>query len=137
MIRKILTRCAIVLASWLPFFAIWVLFGISYGHDPLSVVVASSLIAVGSAGLRGIGVWYLSKRVPWPLGFSLIFYVLQMCFGVVYGALWTAVVYRIESLRPARVSPGAWSRAALGRELLLGIWYYAVFAGISYAVQTR
>jgi len=32
---------------------------------------------------------------------------------------------------------GFWSWAVLGRQTLMGVWFYAVFAGISHAVQTR
>ena len=135
--RKILQRCAVVLAIWLPFFAIGVGFGMSYGHDPFLVVVAGTLVSAGSAGLLGIGVWFLYKRFPWPLGFNLKFYILQILFGVIYGALWTAAVYGLESLRHAGLPPEMRSRSAAVRELLLGVWYYAIFAGISYAVQTR
>src|SRR5437870_3807785 len=137
MIRKVFRRCAIVLAAWLPFFAIWVLSAMLWARDRFSVVLAGSLISMGSAGLLGIAVWHVAKRWPWPLGFTLSFYLLQICFAVVYGAVWTAVVYWLETLRLGSAPQGFSSWSALGRELLLGIWFYAVFAGISYAVQTR
>ena len=135
--RKILNRCAVVLAIWLPFFAIGVGFGMSYGHDSFLVVVAGTLASAGSAGLLGIGVWFLYKRFPWPLGFNLKFYLLQIFFAVIYGAIWTAAVYGLETLRHAGLPPAMRPRSVVVRELLLGVWYYAIFAGISYAVQTR
>ena len=129
--------CAIVLAAWLPFFAIWFLFGLSYPHDRVSTVLIGSLISIGSAGLLGIVVWHICKRVPLPLGFRLNFYLLQIVSAVVYGATWTAALYGLEFLRNARLPPMMSSWPALRREMLMGSWFYAVFAGISYAVQTR
>ncbi len=137
MIRKAITRYAIVLAAWLPFFALWVLFAMSYAHDRISAVLVPSLISMGSAGLLGIAVWHMCRRWPWPLGFSLRFYLLQISFGLGYAAAWTAAVYGLEFLRRGAAVQGFWSWTVLCRQLLMGIWFYALFAGISYAVQTR
>jgi sensor histidine kinase YesM len=137
MIRKVVRRCAIVFAAWLPFFAIWFLFAMSYPHGQFSSVLAGSLISIGSAGLLGIAVWHACQRWPWPHGFTLNFYLLQIFFAIVYGVVWIATVYGLEALHGGRVLQGFWSWSALGRQLLMGIWFYAVFAGMSHAVQTR
>jgi hypothetical protein len=73
MVGKIIRRCAIALAAWLPFFALWVLFAMSFARDPFSAIFVSSLITMGIAGLLGIAVWQLCRRWPWPLGFKLSF----------------------------------------------------------------
>jgi len=57
--RDALRKYAIVLAAWLPFFAVWVIFAILYSHFSLRAAVATSLISMGSASLLGIGVWHL------------------------------------------------------------------------------
>jgi len=137
MVRKLIKRCAIALAAWLPFFAIWLLVAMSFARDGFSTVLVGSLISMGSAGLLGIAVWYVCQRWPWPLGFKLNFYLLQLFFAVVYGIAWTASVYGVESLRARNTLQGFWSWAVLGRQTLMGVWFYAVFAGISHAVQTR
>jgi two-component system, LytTR family, sensor kinase len=137
MIRKLIKRCAIALAAWLPFFAIWLLVAVSFARDRFSTVLVGSLISVGGAGLLGIAVWYVCRRWPWPLGFKLNFYLFQIFFAAVYGIAWTASIYGLESLRARHTVEGFWSWAALGRQTLMGAWFYAVFAGISHAVQTR
>jgi sensor histidine kinase YesM len=137
MVRKLIKRCAIALAAWLPFFAIWLLVAMSFARDRFSTVLVGSLISMGSAGLLGIAVWYVCQRWPWPLGFKLNFYLLQLFFAVVYGIAWTASIYGVESLRARNTLQGFWSWAVLGRQTLMGVWFYAVFAGISHAVQTR
>ncbi len=137
MVRKVLRRCAIALVAWLPFFAIWVLVGISFGRDRFSAILIGSLISVGSAGVLGIGVWHACRRWPWPLGFKLSFYLRQIFFAVGYGAAWAAAVVGLEFLRGRNALQGSSSLSALGRQMALGVWFYAAFAGLSYAVQTR
>src|SRR5216684_85811 len=137
MVRKLIKRCAIALAAWLPFFAIWLLVAMSLARDRFSTVLIASLISMGSAGLLAIAVWYVCQRWPWPLGFKLNFYLLQIFFAVVYGIAWTASFYGLESLRVRNALQGSWSWAVLSRQTLMGVWFYAVFAGISHAVQTR
>src|SRR5713101_7721928 len=137
MIRQFIRRCAIVLAAWLPFFAIWLLVAMSFARDRLSAVLIGSLISMGSAGLLGIAVWHGCQRWPWPLGFKLKFYLLQIFLAVGYGIALAAAVDGLEFLRNRNALHGFWSWSALGRQLVLGIWFYAVFAGIFHAVQTR
>ncbi len=137
MVHKLIKRCAIALAAWLPFFTIWLLVAMSFARDRFAAVLIGSLVSMGSAGLLGIAVWYVCQRWPWPLGFRLNFYLLQVSLAVAYGVAWTAVVYGLEFLRRGSTAQAFWSWSALGRQMLMGIWFYAVFAGISHAVQTR
>src|SRR5882762_457437 len=109
MFRKTIRRYAIVLAAWLPFFALWVLFAMSYAHDRIFAVLVPSLISMGSAGLLGIAVWHICRRWPWPLGFSLRFYLLQLLFALLYAVAWTAAVYGLEFLRLGSAVQGFWS----------------------------
>ena len=137
MVRQTIRRCAIVLAAWLPFFALWVLFATSFSRDRFSLVFLGSLITMGSAGLLGIAVWHLCRRWPWPFGFSLKFYLLQVCFALLYSAAWTVAIYGLEAMRRGGAVPGFWTWPVLTRQLLTGIWLYAISAGVSHAVQTR
>jgi len=134
---KLIRRCTVALAAWVPFFLIWILVGISFGRDSLPTILISGLISMGTAGVLGIAVWYACRRWPWPQQFSLKFYLLQLGFGLIYGAAWTCMVIVLEFARRGRAAQGLWSAAVVGRQLLMGIWFYAVFAGISHAIQTR
>src|SRR2546423_4703322 len=135
--REIIRRCAIAIATWLPFFAIWTLVTISFGYASFSAVLVGSLISIGSAGLLGIAVWFACQRWPWPLGFKLRFYVLQILFAVIYGFGWTLVVWLLEYLRGAGLQPAFWSRSVVAPQVVMGGWVYAGVAGISHAVATR
>ena len=137
MISTIIRRCAIALAVWLPFFVLWLLFAASFSRDPFSTVFIASLITMGSAGLLGIGVWYLCRLWPLPLGFSTRFYLLHIVLAVTYSTAWTVAIYVIESLLRGSGVPGFWKWPVFARQLLTGIWCYTIFAGVSYAVQTR
>lgn len=137
MVPKVIKRCVIALAAWLPFFALWVLFAISFARDRFSATFLASLISMGSAGLLGIAVWRACRRWPWPLGYDLSFYSLHVLFALLYASAWTIVVYGLESLRRRGFIQGFWSWPILVRQLLIGFWFYAIFAGVSYAVQTR
>lgn len=137
MIRPLIKRFAIAVTAWLPFFAIWFLVSLSSGRQPVLVVLIYSLICMGTAGLLGIAVWYACRRWPWPLGFRVSFYSLQILFAFVYGMAWTAIVYALQLLQTGKALPNATTWPALARDLLLGMWFYAVIAGIAYAVQTR
>lgn len=137
MIRQVMRRCAIVLAAWLPFFAMWLFVALSFSRERFSAVLTGSLVDVGSAGLLGIAVWYVCRRWPWPLGFKLNFYLLQISLAVVYGIAWIAAVYGLQLLRNRNALQGFWSWSSLGRQMVMGVWFYAVSAGIFHAVQTR
>lgn len=136
--RKGIKRYAIVLAAWLPFFAIWILFAMLYAHYPLHAALVTSVISMGSASLMGIAVWHVCQRWPWPLKLDLKFYLLQIFFASVYSILWSTSVYGLESLRRgANPSRDFFRSPILGWQLLMGVWLYGLFAGVSYAVQTR
>lgn len=137
MLLKLFKRSLIVLTAWLPFFVLWVLFAMSFGRDRFSVIFLESLISMGSAGLLGTAVWHACRRWPWPLGFNLIFYLAHVFLALLYAAAWTIAVYGLEFLRRRSMEPGIWSWPTLVRQLLIGFWFYAIFAGVSYAVQTR
>ncbi|MBI3646755.1 MAG: histidine kinase [Acidobacteriales bacterium] len=135
---RAIKRYAIVLAAWLPFFAIWVFFAMLYAHYPLRAALMTSLISMGTASLLAIPAWHVCQRWPWPLRLDLKFYLLQIFFASLYSILWSISVYGLESIRRgAGPSPGFWRSPFLGWQLLMGVWLYGLFAGVSYAVQTR
>jgi signal transduction histidine kinase len=137
MMRKALTRYAIVLAAWLPFFAIWTLFAMLYAHYSWRAALATSLISMGSASLLGIVVWHVCRRLPWPLHLNLKFYALQIFLASAYTVIWSILAYSLDSIRRGSSSWDIWRSPFLGWQLLMGVWLYGLFAGVSYAVQTR
>ena len=136
--RKVMRRYAIVLAAWLPFFAIWVFLAMLYAHYPWRVALVTGMISMGSASLMGIAVWHICQRWPFPLRLDLKFYFLQVFFASGYSILWIILVDGLEALRRgANPLLDFWKSPVLGWQLLMGLWLYGVFSGVSYAVQTR
>jgi sensor histidine kinase YesM len=136
--RSTLTRYLLIFAAWFPFFAIWALIAVVYAHIRLSEALLYSLISVGTASLLGIAVWHVSKRRPWPLRLSLNFYVFHFFVAVFYSFAWVVVGFAVDSLRTwTNRFHGFWRSPYIGWELLMGLWLYGLFAGVSYAVQTR
>jgi signal transduction histidine kinase len=136
--RKAVKRYAIVLAAWLPFFVIWVFFTMSYARFPLFSALLTSLISMGSASLLGIAVWHVCQCWPWPLRLNGKFYLLHVLLASMYALLWNFAVYGLESLRRGTITlHDFWRSPVLGWQLLMGVWLYGLFAGVSYAVQTR
>src|SRR5215469_9412634 len=123
MVSRVIRQSAIALAAWLPFFALWVFFVMSFSRESFSAIFLASLFTMGSAGLLGIAVWQLCRRMPLPLGFSLNFYLLQLFFALLYAIAWIVAVDGIEVLRRDGVPTGMWSVPILGRQLITGIWF--------------
>jgi len=136
MMRRVLKRFTIAFAAWLPFFAIWVLYAMSYAHYSFRAALLASLISMGSASALGVAAWHACQRWPWPLRLDLKFYLLQALFASIYSVAWSIAVYWLDSLRRGALL-GFWKNPLLGWQLLTGLWLYGVFAGVSYAVQTR
>lgn len=131
-------RYASVGAAWLPFFLIWLFFTILYGRLPLGSALLSSVIAMGSAGSLGAAVWAICKRRPWPIRLNAKFYGLHISLGIAYAIAWNLLVYALESVRRGQdLLSGAWKSPVFPWQFLMGFWLYVIFAGISYAVQTR
>src|SRR5215472_11261660 len=131
MASKIIRRCAIALAAWLPFFGLWVLFAMSFVRDSFSAILVSSLITMGIAGLLGIVVWQFCQRWPWPFGWNLNFYLLHVLLALLYAGAWIIAVDGLDALRRGSPVSSSWSMPILARQLMTGIWFYTIFAGVS------
>ncbi|MGB7847329.1 MAG: histidine kinase [Candidatus Acidiferrum sp.] len=134
---KALKRFVILIVAWLPFFAIWVLLAMTYGQMSLPGALVSSTISMGTATLIGASVWHICRRWPWPLHPTISFYLLHAALATAYALLWNLAIYFLESVRRGSVIADFWSSRIIGWQLLTGLWMYGLFAGVSYALQTR
>jgi sensor histidine kinase YesM len=138
MMPKAIRRYTIVLAAWLPFFVIWVFFAMIYAHMSLGAALITSAISMGSASLLGIAVWYVCQRWPWPLRLGIGFYLLHVFFALIYAIAWIGTIGTLESIHRGKNNfAEIVASRTLGWEILMGLWLYGLFAGVSYAVQTR
>jgi signal transduction histidine kinase len=133
--RAVTRRYLIGFAAWLPFFLLWTGVALSSGMVSLREALGGAFVSMGSAGVLAIPVWMACERWPWPSGFQLRFYALQLLLAFFYGLTWTIALFALDYLFIGNST--LWSGAAWGRTLLLGFWLYAVIAGMFHAVQTR
>src|SRR5689334_17193611 len=102
-------RFGIALAAWLPLYGIAVGSALSLSRigakipgvvgSPISGVLITNLISMGSAGLLGIAVRHICRRWPWPSAFRPTFFLMHMFFALAYAAAWAVAIYVLESLR--------------------------------------
>jgi len=112
--------------AWLPFFVLWLLFGIQMG-TPWRRALPFAFYAIATAALLGLAVSKLCARVPLQL--RPRFYAVHFASAALYAAVWSAVVMLFE----ARVI----SRAQFVGFFLEGVWIYAIVAGASYAFHMQ
>src|SRR5262249_54790007 len=135
---KALNRYAIVLAAWAPFFIVWVLLAMLYARMRLGLALFTSGVSMGTAIVLGTFVWYLCRRLPWPLRPSLRFYLAHITLASGYAIAWTSLICTFDSIRRGEtLFREYWHSAVFGWQLLTGIWIYGLFAGVSYATQIR
>lgn len=123
-----------VLFGWIP---VWALYSalIVAQHGPMSPAHAGviALRSIVPAALLGVGVHRLARRVPWPHPFRLRFALLHLAAAPSYAILWIAASSLVDSVIRSRLAlvsgPGIFPFA------VLGIWLYAMVAGISYAIE--
>lgn len=124
-----------VLSGWLPVWAIYAAL-IMVQHQPVGLGSAA-LIAARSilpAALLGMLVHRLARRVPWPRPFRLSFLLMHLTAAPLYALSWVVLASAMESLMRSQLVFAGGS-AFLLPFLVLGIWLYAMVAGISYAVE--
>ena len=135
---KAFKRYGMVLAAWAPFFVVWLLLAMSYARMSLRDALFTSAVSMGTATMLGMGVWYVCRRLPWPLRPSLRFYLAHVALACAYAIAWTSLICAFDSIRRGEsIFRQYWHSAVFGWQLLTGVWIYGLFAGVSYATQIR
>lgn len=120
--------------GWLPVWALYTAL-IVFEHGPTSTAHAAlaALQAVLPAALLGLVVFRFTRRLPWPRPFRPGFLALHLAAALAYGITWIVALSLVESAvrwqLAVVVGPG------LAPFLVLGVWLYAMVAGVSYATE--
>lgn len=122
-----------LVAAWLPFLGLWMMFALQMGPLTLGQVFLRSVIAVAGAALLGLLVSRFCRGMPLPSELQVRFYAVHLLGAVTYAAAWTGVMLASGWILEGRPAP----RAMLVEWLLEGVWLYALVAGVSYAIQTQ
>jgi signal transduction histidine kinase len=137
-VRRLSLNAALLLAAWLPFFALWILFGVAYGHDSLGAAAYRAFYTIGIAALLGIAVARFCAAYRWPQTLRLGFYAIHLAMASAYAIAWIVSTYCIALLRS---TDSLWqaltTSPVVGWQFVMGLWLYGVVAGVAYAVQTR
>lgn len=140
-IRGVVVRTVTVVGAWLPFFAFWVLFILSFGKSTVSQAVSSGLVSIGGGAILGVAVWRFCSIRPWPARVQPLFYVKHLAAASVYAVAWLTADDALEAVlrgKPVLEYLRATISSGLaGWQFLMGVWLYGVIAGISYAIQIR
>jgi signal transduction histidine kinase len=126
------------IAAWMAAAVFWALASAaSGGMSPLETLPYGAL-AMGFAGVMGVGVWRLTARVAWDwrrAGFYATHAAALAVYAVVYATAWWwpeiamgRVADPVEAFRTSPVT--MWN-------LLMGSWLYLVVAGLSYAIRAQ
>lgn len=120
--------------GWLPVWALYTaLIVFQHGPTPVAHAAMLGLQAVLPAALLGLMVFRFTRRLPWPRPFRIRFLVIHVLAALTYGATWIASLSVVSSL--ARWQMVIMIGPGLLPFLVLGIWLYAMVAGVSYATE--
>lgn len=126
-----------LLVGWLPVWALYTLLvspaNPIHGGTPVGGAITSGLIAVAIAALLGLVVRSLAERIPWPHPFRPGFLGVHLVAAAVYSTAWVVLKAVVESLIHRQATIGL--HYLLLPNLVLGIWIYAMVAGVLYATQ--
>ena len=115
-----------LVAAWLPFLVLWLIFGMQMGAT-FRQAFPRSLFAIGSAAILGLAVSKLCA--PMPLQLRPRFHLLHISAAALYAAMWTGGMLAYEGKAVPRSLLSVW--------FIEGVWIYAIIAGASYAFQTQ
>ena len=124
--------------GWLPVWALYSTLIVS-AHPGTSVhsAVFAGMRAVTCAAILGLGVNRLTQRFPWPVPMRIAFLGLHLVAAPLYAIAWMILTALLESaLLTAHV--GAVQlvmRAPWVPFLVMGVWFYVMVAGVTYASQ--
>lgn len=123
---------------WLPFFLMWTLFILAYTGATVAEAMESGAVSMGSGALLGVGVWWLSGRIPWPDRMRPSFYLAHLAIGVVYAVLWILLTYVFFAVREGgNLIQMLAQIEVVGWRVLMGLWLYGLIAGICYSIRIR
>ena len=124
-----------LLIGWLP---VWMLYSLLIvSAHPGNTFRAAGWIgarAIAEAAVLGLLVRRLTRRVPWPEAMTPGFVALHLVAAALYSLSWL-VFSGIVEMAFRKPSTMIYSHGLLVSFLILGVWFYVMVAGVSYAIQ--
>ncbi len=120
--------------GWIPVWALYSLLILTaHPRTTLHSAAFAGIQAVVLAALLGLVVQRLTTKLEWPYPMRLRFLAIHAAGAVVYAAAWIGLITVVGPL--IRTGPPAVVPYAATGYLVLGIWFYVMVAGISYAAH--
>lgn len=129
-------RVRVVLA-WVPLWGLWFLIGMSAPGASVATAAADATVAIGTAALLGVGVWWATGVYVWPERMHFTFFGTHLLAGSLFALVWMVPSLAADALRR---HVGLLQVAQPPRVLAsfaIGLWIYGLVTGVAYAVRTR
>jgi LytS/YehU family sensor histidine kinase len=118
------------------------MFSLALTQDPRAVPdvwsrgeIEAAVSNVAAGAVVAYLLYQFVRRVPWPRPFRLWFALLNVAAALASGVLWLGLLSAIESLFTGRFPESRTAVQAAELLLILGVFLYAVVAGITYSVE--
>jgi len=133
------SRAALLYATcWVPMALLYsvVLFVQADGHMSVGLSLRAGFENAVAPAILGLGIWWLTARVPVPENRFGRFIVLHTVLAAVFGVLWSAWEYFMMGVEGrARATEYVVWHMILPWQLVFGVLLYGLIAGISYALR--
>jgi two-component system, LytTR family, sensor kinase len=137
-LRRWLRIAALYAAAWAPLVVIYsaVIYGMTDGQMSVGVALRAGLLDAIAPAVMGVGVWWITRRVPWPERRPARFIAVHFVSVIVFASAWTGWEYLMmgEAGR-ARTGTFVLTHMVLPWQWVLGVLLYGVIAAASYAVR--
>ena len=125
--------------AWVPFAVLQFVSVAMSSDETTGMVIDVAISRTVISALLGVGVWWFSGRIAFPLQGRARFYALQSLLALGFAALWTVAWYarwipQMGWTETMRATGGA---SALGRQMMTGVWLYLMIAGVSYTLRVH
>ncbi|MGH7589399.1 MAG: sensor histidine kinase [Gemmatimonadota bacterium] len=128
------------LRPWLLYWLAWIPIAGLY-TAALAAEISSSDAIVGGvlaalvAGSMGVGIWWLSGRLPWPDRKRGRFVLIQFFAALAFAAIWVGTIWGRVALEVGWETTRRILGAEVGWSLIMGLWLFGVITGVSYVIR--
>lgn len=124
--------------AWIPFYVLWVLFLLVFTGNTVGQSASSSFTSTLAAAIPGLVVWWLSGKLPWPDRLTASFWMVHAATAIPYALIWAVSAFVVHAIRMnVPLGEAIASSEIFSWRILMGVWLYAIVAGVSYAVRNR
>jgi signal transduction histidine kinase len=124
--------------AWVAVALMWTLAATMSSRVAPALAMQFGLVIMGTAGVLGVGVWWLTGRLPWDRR-SFAFYAVHACAAVLYAISFTLASLLLDLFKGYFTTAlgAVWNSPVLGWNILMGSWLYLIVAGLSYGIRTQ